>query len=537
MAITNFEDFQRSGRNFTEAEPSTTLVPNNNQQRALDALTQMGMPFQSGLQNPSLTPSANAPFNQAMPQGDMRVPQQFQGAPIGPTNQAPPVQPAFVPDRSLNQLRGSEALARIISGEAAPLSPNMSLEQRAASDARQQASPAPNIFNPTPQTAPQSQEALNILGEMSGVQGTMGVPQGATQFPDGGGTASEVGGLRPMTQPEVGAQQKSILDVQAGNTADKGLDAFTPGRNKKTGRTEFDVAGLARQLGGGAAGLREAKEIVRGQMMKEQGATSELRKIVKGLTEQGMTKDQILDAVGTPEQRAGMTDYQQFKKLNNLNKSRMKERSQSKNEQRRMERTRNKARYNEDGTPKNDAAVFIEHKRFADDTGADPESDTTNYDRMTASQKREYDRYQKLVTSGARVPNRMQTRMDKIQEEVQAKSEKEFEAKTAQQKEESRKSLIASRIASAQTAEESKYYSERERKIKAIDARKKTGGLSSKEKVELTKQKNKLNEEIMAGYTAPEVDSAPIVTTQEQFDALPSGAQYKNNSGQIATKP
>ena len=156
---------------------------------------------------------------------------------------------------------------------------------------------------------------------------------------------------------------------------------------------------------------------------------------------------------------------------------------------------------------------------------------------MSASQKREYDRYQKLVTSGARVPNRMQTRMNKIQEEVQAKSEKEFEAKTAQQKEESRKSLIASRIASAQTAEESKYYSERERKIKAIDARKKTGGLSSKEKVELTKQKNKLNEEIMAGYTAPEVDSAPIVTTQEQFDALPSGAQYKNNSGQIATKP
>jgi hypothetical protein len=128
--------------------------------------------------------------------------------------------------------------------------------------------------------------------------------------------------------------------------------------------------------------------------------------------------------------------------------------------------------------------------------------------------------------------------MDKFQDDISTKRGKEFEKKQAQRGEESRKSLIESRIASARNAEESKYYSVRDKKIKALEAKIKVPGTKGKEKIRLRGEINLINDEILAGYTAPEADAGlPTVTTQAQFDALDSGDEYIGENGKPTTKP
>jgi hypothetical protein len=475
------------------------------------------------------------------PDGRLRVPQQFQGMPIGPNLTGPPVAQPFVSDQSQAQRDAFALLDQINQGNAPPLSPNQSLQQRSAFDQQQQ--PAPNIFNPQP--APQS-SAQDILQQMSAVQGQMGQPQQAQNLPRGG-VGSEVG-LPPVELTPSGGlspqEQKAQDDRQAFLNAGGGFtglekptfDPATGGRSKD-GSTEFDVAGLAESLGGGPDAVKEAQKIVREQMRKEVGSTREAKRVIESLKEQGMKEEDIQSLLGTPEQRKGMSNYQAFKKLNKELKKRSGVSKLPAKDKRQRDAISNKSTYNPDGTAKDDAAVANDHIKFFDDTGPDPDGDgKTNESFLTPSQRREYEKYKGIAATG-KVDDRLQRRMDKFQDDISTKRGKEFEKKQAQRGEESRKSLIESRIASARNAEESKYYSVRDKKIKALEAKIKVPGTKGKEKIRLRGEINLINDEILAGYTAPEADATPSVTTQEQFDALPPGAQYKNNSGQIATKP
>jgi hypothetical protein len=387
---------------------------------------------------------------------------------------------------------------------------NVQQEIAKSLDARNAArSPAPNVFEPRQQ--PQlTQEALDVLSRMGDVSGQIGQAQGVQQF-EGGGVGSDVG-LPPAEQKpfdisglttEQMRSDKGIFDkMQAGTAGIPQASLESAERIGLDGKPTSQIPDydkkLIERLGGGPEAIKMVREARQQEIVNRSGQRAASRKIAESLQEQGMKQEDIEAALGTPEQREKMSPNQTFKALNRIQRDRTKERLGTANEQRGLERLRRKARTSSAGTA-NDAQKALDHKQFFDDTGPDPESEKTNESLMTPPQKREFQRYMDMAKSG-RVPDRMQKRMDKIQAEVGEKAQKEFDAKKAQRAEESRQSLIQSRIASAKTAEESRFYSTREKKIKALEARKKSG-VGSKEKVALNKKLDKLNEEIAVGYT------------------------------------
>ena len=270
-------------------------------------------------------------------------------------------------------------------------------------------------------------DATSILQGMSQV----GLPPAVTQLPISG-QASTVPGAVPAavkTIPGRIPDTKPPLPLGGQSGA---LDQAAQDTLKMLGDTPE-----ARKI------IAEAQQQT---TIKESGARSANQKIVKSLRDQGVTDDQIKAAIGTPK-----TNYEQFQKLNRLQKTEQLKRGADSRTQKAMDRLYQSARTNEDGTPKNRSGAAVEAYEFFQGTGKDPSNDKSFYDRLSPSQRKEFDRYIESASRNSATQNQ-ERRIGQFKKEIVRKDEHLFAKKEyddAQSKItsylENQKSLIKSR--------------------------------------------------------------------------------------------
>jgi hypothetical protein len=211
---------------------------------------------------------------------------------------------------------------------------------------------------------------------------------------------------------------------------------------------------IARQeaIGAGISGSKEQQEAQQlyrqakqETTIRESGAKSAKEKIARSLRDGGMTEDAIKDAV-----KDAKTEQERFQALNRLQRKETLKRTGTASDKRVTDQITRKARRDEEGGAKNDAAVAEDFDTFFSDSGPDPLiTDKSNLDFLTPSQKREYKRFRSKAARG-NVSDSDTRRIAKFQRDIETKRERTFN-KSEAQKAENALTLASKK---AQTAED-----------------------------------------------------------------------------------
>lgn len=251
-------------------------------------------------------------------------------------------------------------------------------------------------------------------------------------------------------------------------------------------------------LGGGDDAAKLIREARQQQTIRDSGAKAASDKLVESLREQGVSDDVIKGAVS-----GSKTNSEQFTALNRLNRKEATKRARGKASQRITDKLTAKERRNEDGTAKNDAAMAVDFDDFFSDSGDDPLSDKSNYDFLTKSQQREYERYRSQAANG-RVTNNATRRIAKFQKDVDTKRKRDFETKQAKIVSDT----IAERKDASRSKQETQFYIVNEKRLKLIKDRldksftrkeKEDGGLQD----QLREQQKQIMSDISGGFKQP----------------------------------
>jgi hypothetical protein len=251
--------------------------------------------------------------------------------------------------------------------------------------------------------------------------------------------------------------------------------------------------------------------------VRESGAKSAKEKIASSLREQGMTKE---DIEGDEGFKAAKTEMEKYQAVNRIQKRETLKRVRTEKDQRVASRISKRAKRNEDGSPKNDAAVAEDYDSFF--TEINPETGKPVSDMMTPSQKREYERYNEKASRG-NVSDSEAGRIEKIKQRVTRK----LEIAEASRLVEVRRKEMQEDIDSAQSKAEKDFYSNLKSQIDGVDKRLKGkfddtplfGG--SKKKTALKAKKASLEDQWAAGYQPQQAQAvAPTVTAKERTEAM-----------------
>ena len=207
------------------------------------------------------------------------------------------------------------------------------------------------------------------------------------------------GGMRPMTPQEQARQAEVGAAIGRGDTAES--------RFQQQRQDDF------------ANKMAEAKSGV--------GA----RAVISSLEKEGLTRDEIQAAIGGTE---GKSKAQALAELQRLQRTRAKTRTDGGIDSKVRNRVVEGARFDTDEAgnqiPKNTEGRAKQFMDRADDLGPDPSSETSLYDNMKPSEKKQYDRTIASMASGTKNPNAERRLSDLI-----TKVEKEQERKYMQKQE------------------------------------------------------------------------------------------------------
>ena len=192
------------------------------------------------------------------------------------------------------------------------------------------------------------------------------------------------------------------------------------------------------------------------QRIRQSGSISATQKIARSLRDQGVSEDEIRSALETPTVdgrtiRGEDTPERKLARLSQLQKKATFQRSGKGISSRTRDRIVQSARFDEGGNPKNAAGRAQQFTDFIDDLGPDPQSDKTNFDSMTPSEKREFSRGLESMSRGTQT-GEQQRRLANIQKRVEKRRGRDFSKKEADRvqsasdlKTQNTKSLIKSR--------------------------------------------------------------------------------------------
>jgi hypothetical protein len=181
-----------------------------------------------------------------------------------------------------------------------------------------------------------------------------------------------------------------------------------------------------------------------------------------------------------------------------------------------------KARYNDDGTPKNKYAVAQDTDNWGVDTPDPTNPEKTNRDSMSPSDKREFDRYQQDASRGQDTASQ-RARMKTIRGRTDLKTQRSIEAEQARVA----GAELARKLKTAEGVDEKTFYSTRASRIKALDSELATakknlsGGAERAEKKRIAEAKAIINAEVATGYQPP---TAETITDEQILAEIPDAS-------------
>lgn len=268
------------------------------------------------------------------------------------------------------------------------------------------------------------------------------------------------------------------------------------------------------------------------------------RSIIKSLRDQGMKDQEIKDqAMLTPQ----MSATEAYRRLTELNNRRADNSAQARNQARIDQRISGKERWDVDEqgnrTPKNQAARLSVMANEMQSTGPDPANEKTVYDELTPGQKREYERYRKMVANGVAMSEK-EKRIGNMISGIQNKREQEYANKQAKEKDELHDLALENAKTKQQREQVQLIKTQREELFATLYTEDNAGRLVRNDALDdetwnaMKARYDELGTSVMSignqdeitppieqpSATAP--TELPTPTTQEEFDALPAGAEY-----------
>ena len=446
-------------------------------------------------------------------------------------------------------------------------------------DFHKQAMIPPEPLSPSPANRP---SAFDLLPPLP--QGTTGTPfpeQPSTTIPDfhkqamqGGQRGSTtipdfhraaMGGTVPGAQTEIPNFHKEAMVPQSGALQDIFAPAQQPPAQQmsRTGEARpMTPEEQARQAEIGAAIGRGDTAESRFQQQREEEFAGKMaeakagvgaRTVISSLEKEGMTRDEIKKAIGGTE---GKSKAQALSELNRLQRSRAKARGDGGLDNKIRDRVVEGARFDTDEAgneiPQNTEGRAKQFMDRADNLGPDPQSETSIYDGMKPSEKRQYDRTIASMSQGTKNPNAERKLADLI-DRAEEGAERKYLKKQAD-REQNALTLASKRAQTADDNAQRQLMRDRiqgwKTELETIDDAYKKA--KRDEKKRLDERRSEIFGNIEAfnkgmeggaqggGALAEESGdntSMPTVTTQQQFDKLPSGSKYITTNGAVATKP